>query len=46
MITEALSKCDSIISVENFRTETKGTRLYIIFDVITEYGFENIREEI
>ena len=45
-ITEALMQDESIISVENFRTESEGTVLYIMFDVVTEYGFENIKEEI
>ncbi len=46
VITEALMQDDNIISVENFRTESEGTVLYIVFDVVTEYGFENIKEEI
>lgn len=46
VITDALMQDESIISVENFRTESEGTALYVVFDVITEYGFENIKEEI
>lgn len=45
-ISEVLLRDENIISVNNFRTESEGTALYIAFDVITEYGFENIREEI
>lgn len=45
-ITEELLKDDSIIGIENFSIEQDGTHLNISFTLITEYGAENIKEEI
>ncbi|NDO20357.1 DUF2634 domain-containing protein [Lachnospiraceae bacterium MD329] len=45
-ITEELLKDDSIISIENFSMKQEGTHLNISFTEITEYGAENIEEEI
>ena len=44
--SEELLKDDSIISIENFSMKQEGTHLNISFTVITEYGAENIEEEI
>lgn len=45
-ITEQLTKDDSIIGIENFSIKQDGTHLNISFSIITEYGAENIEEEI